>query len=152
NIAMCTDDIEHYDMFHNGQMNRVVRITIEEGVPPPLAIRFARLGGTMWYALSAQGAIAAGYIAGVYLVESLGIMHRSDVDIKGKRTVKNGEIIEDIISPVSPIQKNTVDIPELSEEDFLIRVPSGNEKVTLNTINFNDIGTTEKGEVTVEVA
>src|SRR5699024_860065 len=152
NIAMCTDDIEPYDMFHNGQMNRVVRRTIEEGVPPPLAIRFATLGGAMRYGLRDQGAIAPGYIADFLLVDSLETMHISDVYIKGKRTVKNGEIIEDIISPVSPIQKNTVDIPELSEEDFLIRVPSGNEKVTLNTINFNDIGTTEKGEVTVEVA
>src|SRR5699024_12653267 len=120
------------DMFHNGQMNRVVRRTIEEGVPPPLAIRFATIGGAMRYGLRDQGAIDPGYIADFLLVDSLETMHISDVYIKGERTVINGEIIEDIISPVSPIQKNTVDITEMSEADFFISVPIGNEKVKLD--------------------
>src|SRR5699024_12034913 len=100
-------------------------------------------GGAMRYGLRDQGAIAPGYIADFLLVDSLETMHISDVYIKGKRTVKNGEIIEDIISPVSHIQKNTVDIPELSEEDFLIRVHSCNEKFTLKSIKLNDYVTIE---------
>ena len=151
NIAMCTDDIEPYDMFHNGQMNRVVRRTIEEGVPAPLAIRFATLGGAMRYGLRDQGAIAPGYTADFLLVDSLETMQINDVYIKGEQTVKNGKVIKEARSSITPIQKNTVDIPELSEEEFRIKVPYNNESVTLNTINFNDIGTTEKGEVTVEV-
>src|SRR5699024_9330481 len=151
NIAMCTDDIEPYDMFHNGQMNRVVRRTIEEGVPAPLAIRFATLGGAMRYGLRDQGAIAPGYTADFLLVDSLETMQINDGYIKGEQTEKNGKVIKEARSSITPIQKNTLDKPELSEEEFSIKVPYNNESVTLNTINFNDIGTTEKGEVTVEV-
>lgn len=151
NIAMCTDDIEPYDMFHNGQMNRVVRRTIEEGVPAPLAIRFATLGGAMRYGLRDQGAVAPGYVADFLLVDSLKTMQISDAYTKGEQIVSKGEVIQKITSPVAPILKNTVDVPKLSEEDFLIKAPFDNGKVTLTTIDFNDIGTTEKGEVSAEV-
>jgi len=151
NIAMCTDDVEPNDMFHNGQMNRVVRRTIEEGVPAPLAIRFATLGGAMRYGLRDQGAVAPGYLADFILVDSLETMHVTDVYIKGQHTVANGKVIQEITSPVPPLQKNTVDLPELSEDDFHIQAPFEKGQATLTTIEFTDIGTTVQGEITVDI-
>lgn len=151
NIAMCTDDVEPNDMFHNGQMNRVVRRTIEEGVPAALAIRFATLGGAMRYGLRDQGAIAPGYLADFLLVDSLETMQVNDVYIKGELTVENNKVIKEITSPVKPLRKNTVDIPELTESDFFIHAPIDNGQATLTTIEFTDIGTTVQGEVIVDI-
>lgn len=151
NIAMCTDDVEPNDMYHNGQMNRVVRRTIEEGVPAPLAIRFATLGGAMRYGLRDQGAISAGYVANFLLVNSLETMDVQDVYVKGKQIVTNGNVTEEIASSVPPLRKNTVNLPDLTEEDFLIQAPINNGQATLTTIEFTDIGTTVQGEVTLEV-
>jgi adenine deaminase len=94
NIAMSTDDIEPNDMLKNGQMNRVVRRAIEEGIPAPLAIRYATLGGAIRYGLRDRGAIAAGYVfvqgtqmvadgGGLCLVENVNIVAQVDLPIAG---------------------------------------------------------------------
>ncbi|HLR59896.1 MAG TPA: adenine deaminase [Pseudogracilibacillus sp.] len=151
NIAMCTDDVEPNDMFHNGQMNRVVRRTIEEGVPAALAIRFATLGGAMRYGLRDQGAIAPGYLADFLLVDSLETMKVNDVYIKGEHTVKDNKVIKEITSPIKPLLKNTVHILELTEKDFFINAPIDSGQATLTTIEFTDIGTTVQGEVLLDI-
>src|SRR5690625_8016245 len=90
-------------MDHNGHMIRVVRRTIEEGVPAPLAICFATLGGAMRYGLRDQGAISAGYVANFLLVNSLETMDVQDVYVKGKQIVTNGNVTEEIASSVPQI-------------------------------------------------
>ncbi|MYL57805.1 adenine deaminase [Virgibacillus halodenitrificans] len=151
NIAMCTDDVEPNDMLKNGQMNRVVRRCIEEGIPAPLAIRFATLNGAIRYGLRDRGAIAAGYRADFSLVDSLETLEVQDVYIAGEQMVKDGEVIVDITSDIPPLNINTMCIPELNERDFVISTPIKNGKVTLNTMEMTDIGTTEKGILELEV-
>src|SRR5699024_5981421 len=118
NIAMCTDDVEPSDMFKNGQMNRVVRRCIEERIPAALPIRYASLNGAARYGLRDRGAIAAGYRADFSLVDSLETMQIKDVFVEGKQMIADGEMMADITSAVPPLLKNTVRIPELTEDDF----------------------------------
>lgn len=151
NIAMCTDDIEPNDMLKNGQMNRVVRRCIEEGIPAPLAIRYASLNGAIRYGLNDRGAIAAGYRADFSLVDSLDDMEITDVFVEGKQMVRSGELIEDITSSVPPLLRNTVNIPELTEEDLIIKAPIKDGIATLHTMEMQLNGTTAKGKVDVEV-
>lgn len=151
NIAMCTDDVEPNDMLQNGQMNRVVRRTIEEGIPAPLAIRYATLGGALRYGLKDQGAIGAGYIATFQLVDSLGTMQANDVYVEGKQVISDGKLVEEITSPIPPLLKNTVILPTLQEEDFLIHAPVEDGEITITTMEFTDLGTTIQGTVNAEV-
>lgn len=151
NIAMCTDDVEPSDMYRNGQMNRVVRRTIEEGVPAPLAIRFASLGGAMRYGLKDQGAIAPGYFADFLFVNSLDTMHIEDTFVKGEQMVKHGKVIKTISSQTAPLNMNTVQLPMLTEEDFLIKTEIDNGPTTVTTIDYTEIGTTKIGEATVTI-
>lgn len=151
NIAMCTDDIEPSDMSRNGQMNRVVRRTIEEGVPAALAIRFATLGGAMRYNLRDQGAIAPGYYANFLLVDSLEEMNILKTFVEGKQVVENGELTVEIESPVLPPMQNTIKLPELVEEDFIIQAPIHEGEAVVTTVEFNDIGTTVHSESPVMV-
>lgn len=151
NIAMCTDDVEPNDMLKNGQMNRVVRRCIEEGIPAPIAIRFATLNGAIRYGLHDRGAIAAGYLADFSLVDSLETMQVNDVFIQGKKMVEDGKVIVDITSKTPPLMKNTVCLPELTAEDFIITTPMKNGKVTINTMEMTQIGTTQKGTLDLDV-
>jgi adenine deaminase len=150
NIAMCTDDVEPSDMFRNGQMDRVVRRSIEEGIPAALAIRYASLGGAMRFGLRDQGAIAPGYIASFLLVDSLEKMDVKDVYVKGEHAVADGGLLAEINSPVPPLRRNTVKLPLLSEEDFVIKTPVDNGKVTVTTMEFTDLGTTIRGTVELD--
>ncbi|UOQ94734.1 adenine deaminase [Halobacillus shinanisalinarum] len=152
NIAMCTDDIEPNDMLKNGQMNRVVRRAIEEGIPAPLAIRYATLGGAIRYGLRDRGAIASGYVADFSLVDSLETMEVRDVFVQGTQMVSDGEVTADINSSIPPLLKNTVVLPPLKEEDFMIHAPIQNGTATLNTMEMTSIGTTAQGSLDVDVS
>ncbi|WP_200410925.1 adenine deaminase [Virgibacillus salexigens] len=151
NIAMCTDDVEPNDMLKNGQMNRVVRRCIEEGIPAPLAIRYASLNGAMRYGLHDRGAIASGYVADFSLVDSLETMQINDVYVQGEQMVKDRRIITDITTRTPPLRKNTVRLPELNEKDFIIHSPVENGTITLNTMEMTPIGTTKIGSLEIQV-
>lgn len=151
NIAMCTDDIEPNDMLKNGQMNRVVRRCIEEGIPAPLAIRYATLNGAIRYGLRDSGAIAPGYLADFSLVDSLETMQVNDVFVQGKQKVKDGKVIVDITSSTPPLLKNTVVLPNLTKEDFIIHSQVESGRITLNTMEMTQIGTTKKGSLELQV-
>src|SRR5690606_5160339 len=58
---------------------------------------------------------------------------------------------EEITSSVPPLLRNTVNIPELTEEDFIIKAPIKDGTVTLHTMEMQLNGTTAKGKVDVEV-
>ncbi|WP_080874941.1 adenine deaminase [Oceanobacillus timonensis] len=150
NIAMCTDDVEPSDMLKNGQMSRVVRRCIEEGIPAPLAVRYASLNGAARFGLRDQGAIAPGYIASFSLVNSIDDMDINDVFVEGKQMVKEKQVTETISSEVPPLSKNTVSIPALTEADFQITAPVQNGKVTVNTMEMLPIGTTQKSTAELE--
>jgi adenine deaminase len=131
NIAMSTDDIEPNDMLKNGQMNRVVRRAIEEGIPAQLAIRYATLGGAISYGLRDRGAIAAGYLADFSLVDSLETMLVDDVFVQGTQMVadggglclvENGNIVAQVDLPIAGLMA-----PETIEE-LSPKVEKFNEK------------------------
>lgn len=152
NIAMCTDDVEPFDMWQNGQMNRVIRRAVEEEIPVPLAVRFATLGGACRFGKRDLGAIAPGYEADLVLVDDIGSMHVSDVFVAGEQQVANGEIITDVPSPSTTSSfTDTVRLPPLSEADFQIHVPANLDKITLTTIEVVDSGLTKQGSVDVDV-
>ncbi|GGJ93970.1 adenine deaminase [Lentibacillus kapialis] len=151
NIAMCTDDVEPNDMLQNGQMNRVVRRCIEEGIPAPLAIRYASLNGAVRYGLRDRGAIASGYMADFSLVSSLKTMDVKDVFIQGEQMVENGQVTADIQSSAPPLNRNTMHLPKLTEVDFKIHPPIEHGTVAINTMEMTSIGTTQKGTLELGV-
>jgi adenine deaminase len=74
NFTMCTDDIEPDDVVTRGHMERVVRLAIENGIPAPLAVRFATLNGARRFRRYDFGAVAPGYLADLVLLDSLETM------------------------------------------------------------------------------
>ncbi len=50
NVALCTDDIDPDDLLQRGHIDRGLRVLIEKGVDPALAVRFATLNGatSLW--------------------------------------------------------------------------------------------------------
>lgn len=151
NLAACTDDIEPDDMLRGGQMDRVVRRMIEEGIPAPLAVRYATLNGALRYGFSDLGAVAPGYLADLVLVESPETMRVRDVYVEGEQMVSEGELIANVRSPTPPLLRNTVRLPRLEEDDFVIRAPIKRGRVELTTLEVTRAGTTVRGTLEVEV-
>lgn len=150
NLAMCTDDVEPDDLLRNGHMDRVVHRCVESGMPAPLAVRYASLGGASRYGMGDLGAIAPGYKADLVLADSLENLEVRDVYSDGECVVSDGELIVEVAGSMQPILRNTVIVPRLEEEDFTINIPTGEGKVTLTTIEMTETGTTVSGTVEVE--
>jgi adenine deaminase len=152
NFTMCTDDVEPDDLLKRGHMNRVVRLAIQAGIPAPLAVRYATLNGALRYRKLDLGAIGPGYLADLVLVESLETMRVRDVYVEGRQMVADGELTVPISSAVPPPLQNTMNLPELSEEDFTIRAPIQEGEAEITTIEFSDRNTTEAGRLRVPVS
>lgn len=151
NLTMCTDDIEPDDVLKRGHMNRVVRLAIEAGIPAPLAVRYATLNGALRYRSYDLGAIGAGYLADLVLVDSLESMRVSEVYVEGRHVVSEGELIVPIESRVAPPMQNTMRLPELTDDSFTIRAPIHEGEVELTTIEFGERGMTVAGRLRAQV-
>ncbi|MCC7369337.1 MAG: adenine deaminase [Chloroflexi bacterium] len=151
NLTMCTDDIEPDDVLKRGHMNRVVRLAIEAGIPAPLAVRYATLNGALRYRSYDLGAIGAGYLADLVLVDSLETMQVREVYVEGRHVVSDGEVIVPIASTVAPPMQNTMRLPELTETSFQIRAPIHQGEIEMTTVEFGERGMTVAGRLRASV-
>jgi adenine deaminase len=151
NLTMCTDDIEPDDVLKRGHMNRVVRLAIEAGIPAPLAVRYATLNGALRYRNYELGAIGAGYLADLVLVDSLERMRVQDVYVEGRHVVSEGELIVPVESRVPAPLQNTMRLPTLTEADFAIRAPIEEGEIEVTTIEFGERGMTVAGRLRAPV-
>src|SRR5439155_8273638 len=124
NVAVCTDDIDPADLLQHGHMDRGIRILIENGVDPALAIRFATLNGAARYGLRDLGAIAPGKLADIVLVESLRDPRAKLVLAGGRVVARDGAMVADIAAAAPPPLDNSVHIQPLSTDSFRLLRPA----------------------------
>ena len=70
-MAFCTDDREPEHIADEGHVNSMVRVAVEEGVPPEDALVLATLNPATWHGLREHGAVAPGYRADLLLLPDL---------------------------------------------------------------------------------
>lgn len=149
NVAVCTDDIDPADLLDHGHMDRGLRVLIEHGVDPALAIRFATLNGAQRYGLHDLGAIAPGKLADIVLVESLRDLRARVVLAGGQVVARDGAMLADFADPAPPPLENSVHIQPLSAEQFELRRPGAEGPTTLRVIDIDPNRTTRLGEATL---
>ncbi len=70
-VLFCTDDKQPYDIKNEGHINFNVRLAIEHGIDPVIAIQMATLNTAECYGLKGKGAIAPGYDADLVILNDL---------------------------------------------------------------------------------
>jgi adenine deaminase len=152
NVAVCTDDIDPADLLLHGHMDRGVRVLIEQGVDPALAIRFATLNGAARYGLRELGAIAPGKLVDIVLVDSLRDLRARVVLAGGRVVARDGALVAEFADPAAPPLDNSVRIQPVSAESFTLRRPgvSGSRLITI--LDMDPLRTTRLAEAAVEFA
>lgn len=152
NVAVCTDDIDPADLLLHGHMDRGVRVLIEQGVDPALAIRFATLNGAARYGLRDLGAIAPGKLADIVLVDSLRDLRARVVLAGGQVVAREGTLVAAFADPAAPPLDNSVRVAPISAASFQLRRPdaAGSHLVTILDMDANR--TTRLAEAAVEFA
>ncbi len=146
NVAVCTDDIDPDDLLQHGHMDRGVRVLIQHGVNPALAIRFATLNGAVRYGLRDLGALAPGKFADIVLVESLHTLHAKVVLAGGQVVARDGALVAAIADPLPPPLENSVHIQPLTVDNFQLCYPDAAGELTLKILEIDANRTTRLGE------
>jgi len=126
NFMLASDDFLPTDI-EKGHMDYRLRIAVENGIRPEIAVKMATINTARYFRQYNLGAVAPGYVADIVVVDDLDSFNVRIV-IKDGKIVYDGEIRVEIQSVSAPTEiTNSVRIPEIVEED--IRIESKNKKV-----------------------
>ncbi len=152
NVALCTDDIDPADLLLKGHMDRGLRVLLDAGVDPALAVRFATLNGAARYGLHDLGAIAPGKLADIVLTESFTDFRAKIVLAGGQVVARDGQLVATIADPVPPPLDNTVRIAPVTAETFRLCIADAQGDMTVKCIDIDPVRTTTLGEITLRFA
>ena len=138
--CLCTDDREADDLLHEGHINYVVNAAIKYGMDPITAIKSATLNTAREINVTDLGAIAPGYVADMLLVENLSNIHPTHVFFEGKLVAQDGKLLQPIEDKEYEIEtRNSLQLKELSLEDFHVDTPVENGKVKVNVMVYPNL-------------
>lgn len=124
-----TDDKHLDELIDQGSIDYNIKLAINEGLDPILAIQMATLNAAECFGLKTKGAIAPGYEADFIVVKDLQLIEIDQVYKSGKLVAQDGKVIN---SPVSKIVPNpsiidSVNIKPLSREQLQIKIANGRQ-------------------------
>ncbi|MFV0479579.1 MAG: adenine deaminase [Anaerorhabdus sp.] len=136
-LCLCTDDRESDDILNNGHMNEVIRVAIKEGMHPIDAIRSATYNTAREIKADDLGIVAPGYIADMVLMPNLEEVVPSAVFFEGKLIAEDRKLLVEIEDKSYAIEsENSVNVKELSVDDFIIKAPIQEGKVTCQVMEY----------------
>ena len=116
-FLFCTDDKHLDELMDEGSIDHAIRLAIRLGMEPLQAIQLATLNAAECYQLKNKGALAPGFIADFFTVDSLETFEPKSIWKNGVKVAENKQMLT--IKPSARITK-TVKLPDLTIEDFAI--------------------------------
>jgi adenine deaminase len=149
-FLFCTDDKHLDDLVNEGSIDHNVRISIQEGLDPLLAIQIATLNAAECFSLTDRGAVAPGYRADLIFIEDLENFTIRDVYKNGLKTGGKGPLSP---IPVPNFLQNSVNMKPIDKDDLKISVrtdqPCNMIEIIPNSLvtkHIKETVTTNKGE------
>ncbi|SMG44119.1 adenine deaminase [Paenibacillus aquistagni] len=128
----CTDDKHLDELVHEGSIDHNVRLAIQEGLNPLMAIQMASLNAAECFQLEHKGAIAPGYDADLLIVDDLEKLHIHQVYRKGELIAEGGQYVGaalPILPPPADLLKSVrLDRPEPSALHIPLKVHGDDHK------------------------
>ena len=125
NIAMISDDVDALHLVKLGHMDHKIRMAINEGVDPIVAIQMASINPANSLKIDAlHGSITPGKMANIVLLSSIKECTVDSVIAKGELCVENQKLISPSIpQSFNEVLLNTVSLKqELKKHDLIIKV------------------------------
>lgn len=110
--VLCSDDRQPKTILQEGHLDAHLRICVEEGVDPVLAIQMASLNAAECFGLRDRGALAPGMRGDVVLFEDLKTFRVKGMWIQGRECARNGKYL---------LEENKTEIPERLKSSFRVK-------------------------------
>ncbi len=145
----CTDDRQVESLLNQGSINNNVRLAVEAGIDPLMAISMASINSAECYNLKDLGAIAPRYFANFSITKNLKDFNMDYVFSKGKLVAKDNEmIIASKIKEIPSKVKANMNVKNFNLNSLELKL----KKNKVRTIEIVSGGVvTKKGEATVDV-
>ncbi len=145
----CTDDCQAKTILDNGHIDNNIRMAVEAGLDPIVAISIATLNASNCYNLKDRGAIAPGRRADFVLFESLKDIRPVEVYTAGNHVASKGQYLAEVAHfPVPAAVTGKMNVRNLSVESFDLKLKN-NRAHTIKVIPGSVV--TEKNVVTVDL-
>ncbi|WP_392562018.1 adenine deaminase [Orbus sturtevantii] len=138
--VLCTDDREPADILATGHINKSLRLAVENGLDPLMAISLATLNAAECFRLKDKGAIAPNYDADLLIVDNLKDFTAKHVFVAGKEIARDGKLLVEWPDYISDTVLNTVRLPKLIAQSFTL--PLSTEKVNVIGVKPGSVVTT----------
>ena len=101
-ICFCTDDRQPGDLLDEGSIDMMIRVAVEEGIDPLLALRMATLNPAEYFRLHDRGAIAPGKRADLVICDDWRQPEARMVFAGGRLVAKEGALLPGTITASLP--------------------------------------------------
>lgn len=126
---LCTDDRHPGDILEHGHINYLLRLAVEHGVDPILAVRMATLNAAQCFGLRGKGGIAPGLDADCVLVEDLQSFQVLQVYAGGRKVAEQGRLCVAVDAPTPAEVTGAVRPAPLRDDALRLPLPSGQARV-----------------------
>ncbi|MGY3779341.1 adenine deaminase [Isobaculum melis] len=123
-FMFCTDDKHLDEVYEEGSIDHIVRMAIQAGIPPVMAITMGSYNAATCYGLETIGAIAPGYQADFVLLNDLASFDIAQVYKNGELVAEAGVYLPTEETP-SYAFPPSVNIQPLTKNDLALTIPSG---------------------------
>ncbi|TWW13371.1 adenine deaminase [Dellaglioa algida] len=139
--VLCGDDVQAKTIIEKGHLDNSLKICVEEGVDPLVAIQMATLNTAECCELKDRGAVAPGLRADLAIINDLTEMTVSSVYIAGEKVAEAGSyLLETKSYPIDSVQ-SSVHLANFSQDKLVLPLTSNrvhaievipNEAITLD--------------------
>ncbi len=121
---LCADDCQPRTILSLGHLDNHLRICVEEGLDPLMAIQMASLNAAECFGLEDRGAIAPGLRADIVLLDDLKEFNVQNVFIAGKEVARDGEYALAMQRHDISAAKGSFHVKEFSKEKLKLTIHS----------------------------
>ena len=138
-VLLCSDDCQPKTIFERGHMNGNLKLCVEEGLDPIIAIQLVTINVAEAFRLHDRGAIKIGGRADLVLLDDLKDFRVEKVWIDGELVAENGKYLPEIIPADISSVRGSVKVKNFSVDRL---------KMNLTSSKVNVIGIEPGGVVT----
>lgn len=126
---LCSDDCQPKTILSEGHLNRHLRLCVEAGLDPIIAIQMASLNAAECYGLKDRGAIKPGLRADIVLLDDLKDFHARRVFIAGREVAADGRYLPEVTKHDISATRGRFRVRDFSSEKLRLKVNSGRAHV-----------------------
>ncbi len=125
--VFCSDDHQPETILNLGHLDNHLRICVEEGIDPIMAVQMASLNGAECFGLKDRGAIAPGLRGDIVLVDNLQDFNVQRVFIRGEEVARDGVYLPEVEFCDNSSVRGSFHVKNFSLEK--LRLPLQSDKV-----------------------